>query len=153
MDLKSNNCYKCKWKRSVAGNCHIECVRPDPDMTGDPHGMKNGWFIYPMLFDPIWMTKECINFHDKEDETVSISKKANLEWLIERDGNVIGLAVDARNVPETTIAMTEWKYGQRPVIILRRFVKDDPGLVSEILDKLSKIAPPEEFEVVYHGEV
>jgi len=31
-------------------------------MTGNAHGVKNGWFIYPLLFDPIWKTKECDNF-------------------------------------------------------------------------------------------
>ena len=55
-------CGKCIHKRSVPGNCHIECAKPDPDMTGDPHGIKNGWFIYPLLFDPTWATKDCDNF-------------------------------------------------------------------------------------------
>lgn len=59
------NCYKCVYKRNVPGNAHIKCNNPDPDMTGDPHGIRNGWYIYPMLFDPIWRTKECINFEEK----------------------------------------------------------------------------------------
>lgn len=59
------NCYKCKNKREVPGNAHIKCVKPDPKMTGDPHGIRNGWFIYPSLFDPVWRTKECDNFEGK----------------------------------------------------------------------------------------
>ncbi len=59
------NCYKCKYKQTVPGNAHIMCTKPDPKMTGDPHGIRNGWFIYPVLFDPIWRTKECDNFEEK----------------------------------------------------------------------------------------
>jgi len=60
-----NNCNKCKHRRSVPGNTHISCAKPDPNMTGDPHGIKNGWFIYPILFDPTWMTKKCNNYETK----------------------------------------------------------------------------------------
>lgn len=61
---RKDNCYKCKYKRNVQGNCHIKCDNPDPDMKGNPHGMKNGWFYYPALFDPIWKAKECKNFEE-----------------------------------------------------------------------------------------
>lgn len=61
------NCYKCIHKRSVPGNCHIQCVKPDPEMTGLPHGIKNGWFIYPLLFDPIWKTKDCTTYEAKSE--------------------------------------------------------------------------------------
>ena len=60
--LVKNDCYKCVHRRNVPGNCHIECVNPDIDMTGDPHGIKQGWFMYPILFDPSWMTSKCKNF-------------------------------------------------------------------------------------------
>lgn len=55
-------CYKCKSKRDVSGNAHIKCVNPDSNMSGNAHGIKNGWFYYPMLFDPVWMGKVCSNF-------------------------------------------------------------------------------------------
>ncbi|MCK5601997.1 hypothetical protein KAR91_09015 [Candidatus Pacearchaeota archaeon] len=60
-----DECYQCVNKRPVPGNCHIDCANPDPEMTGDPHGMKNGWFIYPFCFDPVWKTKDCVNFESK----------------------------------------------------------------------------------------
>jgi hypothetical protein len=40
---------------------------PDPDMTGSVHGIINGWFLYPISFDPIWKTKDCNNFEERED--------------------------------------------------------------------------------------
>ena len=63
-----NNCRKCKHSRRVAGNTHIQCIKPDPKMTGNKHGIEKGWFYYPVLFDPVWATKECDNFERIEDE-------------------------------------------------------------------------------------
>lgn len=60
-DLK-NECYQCVSHKKVPGNCHIGCGNPDPNMQGDPHGVRNGWFFYPILFDPTWKAKLCSNF-------------------------------------------------------------------------------------------
>lgn len=61
-----NECWSCTNKRSVAGNAHIKCVKPDKNMTGDSHGIQQGWFIYPLLFDPTWKTKLCDNYESKK---------------------------------------------------------------------------------------
>ncbi len=60
------SCYNCVNRRNVPGNTHISCAKPDPAMTGDPHGIRRGWFMYPLLFDPVWRTKECDNWESKE---------------------------------------------------------------------------------------
>jgi hypothetical protein len=59
-------------------------VNPDKEMTGDPHGIKKGWFFYPLLFDPTWKTKKCSNFcpiryavSDAVSSAVSGEKKPN----------------------------------------------------------------------------
>ena len=67
--MVKTNCYKCINRRDVSGNTHIKCVNPDPEMTGNTHGINRGWFIYPILFDPVWMTKECCNFEAKNEES------------------------------------------------------------------------------------
>jgi len=67
-------CSSCKHKRTVPGDAHIRCANPDPDMTGYPHGIRQGWFYYPVLFDPVWMTKECNNYECK-DETLKTNEK------------------------------------------------------------------------------
>ena len=64
---KQNECWICAHKRPVAGNCHIRCVKPDSEMRGDPHGIRNGWFIYPSLFDPVWKEVDCRNFKERVD--------------------------------------------------------------------------------------
>ena len=60
-------CYSCAHKRAVPGNAHIACANPDPAMTGHPHGVKHGWFMYPLLFDPVWKARECANYQKKEE--------------------------------------------------------------------------------------
>ena len=58
----NTNCYKCKFKHNIPGDSHISCSNPDPLMTAKEHGIRMGWFIYPINFDPAWRTKECDNF-------------------------------------------------------------------------------------------
>ena len=60
-----DNCFKCKHKRNIPGDCHISCAKPDIDMKGNPHGIKHGWFRYPYNFDPTWKAKECQNWEAK----------------------------------------------------------------------------------------
>ena len=57
-----NNCYDCIHKRSVPGNTHIGCTNPDMNVQGDLRATVKGWFFYPILFDPVWMTTKCSNF-------------------------------------------------------------------------------------------
>jgi hypothetical protein len=58
-------CYDCSHKENVPGDAHIFCNKYDKSITGDPHGIRKGWFFYPVLFDPVWMTSECKNFEKK----------------------------------------------------------------------------------------
>ena len=60
-----NECYRCKNHRDIPGDAHISCAKPDPKMTGNPHGIRNGWFAYPYNFDPVWATKKCENYEPR----------------------------------------------------------------------------------------
>ena len=59
---KMTECCSCKNRRNIPGDCHLSCVKPDPNMTGNPHGIRNGWFFYPFNFDPTWKEKNCANY-------------------------------------------------------------------------------------------
>jgi hypothetical protein len=72
-DKRKDDCFECKFKESVPGNYHIKCNKPDPEMTGNAHGIREGWFYYPMLFDPIWKTKECSNFQSNKVVSEAVS--------------------------------------------------------------------------------
>ncbi len=60
-----NECSDCSNKREVAGNALIQCIKPDSKMVGNKYGIKNGWFYYPILFDPVWKESKCANFENK----------------------------------------------------------------------------------------
>jgi len=61
----TTECWTCLHRREVPGNAHIQCEKPDPDMTGNAHGISRGWFFYPALFDPTWKTALCRNYEAK----------------------------------------------------------------------------------------
>lgn len=55
-------CYQCRHMQAVPGNTHIACARPCDVVRGHPHGIANAWFLYPLLYDPTWMTVDCTTF-------------------------------------------------------------------------------------------
>ena len=69
----AEQCYGCIHSQDVPGNAHIRCGSPCARMSGDSHGVENGWFMYPKLFDPVWRTSECANFHPKNSESNAVS--------------------------------------------------------------------------------
>ena len=52
---KGPNCYKCKHRKTIPGDS-LKAI-------GNPHGIKSGWFMWPMNFDPIWLDL-CNGFED-----------------------------------------------------------------------------------------
>lgn len=92
--MSNPNCYDCKWRRNIPGDTHSECVHPKIsgadrlltpiilmsgsqnapaqkrlNVTGDPHGIRRGWFAWPLNFDPVWL-QTCDGFEGKEVETM-----------------------------------------------------------------------------------
>lgn len=58
-------CYTCIHRRTIPGDTHSSCAAPTGTIVqGDAHGVKNGWFIYPYNFDPIWLI-ECNGYTPK----------------------------------------------------------------------------------------
>jgi len=69
------NCYSCKHRAALVGDAHSSCqhqaANPIAAMVfmagqtefkikqihirGNPHGVRSGWFIWPMNFDPLWL--------------------------------------------------------------------------------------------------
>ena len=62
---KMNECYQCIHRRTIPDDAHSRCVNPDPNMKGYQHGIKSGWFMYPVNFDPVWKEVDCANFEEK----------------------------------------------------------------------------------------
>ena len=70
-----NECWSCKHRREVPYNAHIRCAKPDSTMQGNPHGIKNGWFFYPLCFDPVWKEKDCSNYQTSEAVSDAVSQE------------------------------------------------------------------------------
>lgn len=78
------NCYKCKYRDGVPGDAHSCCKHPvaspiymmffmsgksaiaskDFTIRGNTHGVRSGWFTWPVNFDPVWL-EECTLFEQK----------------------------------------------------------------------------------------
>jgi hypothetical protein len=85
------DCYNCKFRGTVAGSAHSSCnvirssgdeksrelelllaagsVRltdgeDNPMVKLNPHGIKNGWAMWPLDFDPVWVD-DCKFFNQK----------------------------------------------------------------------------------------
>ena len=82
------NCYECKWRADIGHwDCHSKCIHldiggeimglamaagvikwpPKMNVSGNKHGIKNGWFNFPANFDPVWL-ETCNGFERKEVE-------------------------------------------------------------------------------------
>jgi len=92
--MNKPDCYACQHRREVPGDAHSRCVHPaigelQPEDIllalcgkGSPawqkaadelkiqanyHGIKQGWFAWPMNFDPTWLGR-CEGFKKDEEE-------------------------------------------------------------------------------------
>jgi len=80
------NCYECKFRGNVPGDAHSCCKYPgnktglfdyfSPEnrdnaealkIRGNQHGVRSGWFIWPVNFDPVWL-ENCDGFVSKEEK-------------------------------------------------------------------------------------
>jgi hypothetical protein len=86
-------CYKCKHHGHVANSRHSSCRHPEAQrivqsgetlmalmkgyveksrvnqvtaikVEAEPHGIQNGWFVWPFNFDPLWL-KSCNGFEEE----------------------------------------------------------------------------------------
>lgn len=62
--MSKPNCYDCIHRRSVPGDAHSSCANQTAKVTGSPHGIRMGWFYWPVNFDPTWL-QSCDGFGPK----------------------------------------------------------------------------------------
>ena len=94
--MEAPNCYKCKHRGSVPGDAHSCCNYPgtktgmfdifsNGDMItklgirGDDHGIRNGWFMWPVNFDPSWLIS-CNGFFHKDLQDLELTEAKPLKW-------------------------------------------------------------------------
>lgn len=83
--MDNPNCYKCKYQGSVVGSSHSYCKYPGTktdmfdfcmpinrelakklQIEANPHGVRMGWFTWPVNFDPVWLMN-CNGFEAKPE--------------------------------------------------------------------------------------
>lgn len=66
-------CYDgCAYRGGIPGNCHTRCLfdwakSKLPLPKGNEHGIRNGWYMFPLNFDPVWMEEECKAYSAEKD--------------------------------------------------------------------------------------
>jgi len=84
--MSKPKCYQCEYRDEITGDAHSCCKHPKAvenelaiimsALTGksldlplkikaNPHGVRNGWFNWPVNFDPVWL-ENCDGFKQKE---------------------------------------------------------------------------------------
>jgi hypothetical protein len=61
------DCYKCVHRLMVPGDAHSRCNNFQAKVSGNPSGIKHGWFMWPLNFDPTWLVS-CDGFSDKPED-------------------------------------------------------------------------------------
>ena len=62
--MNAPDCYKCIHRHLLIGDAHSACDALKAKVKGDRHGIKNGWFFWPINFDPVWL-ESCNSFETK----------------------------------------------------------------------------------------
>lgn len=78
--VKCPNCYKCAHRRELPGDAHSRCNNHKAHVTANPHGVRMGWFLWPLNFDPTWLVS-CDGFSTDEKDKNAETKK--LDPMIE----------------------------------------------------------------------
>ena len=78
-------CSVCVYKRNVPGNAHIQCAfdwlkalksgHVNMLPLGNGYGIGQGWYMFPVLYDPIWQVMKCQAFNTVIDDRFSLDGK------------------------------------------------------------------------------
>jgi len=77
--MKKQNCYECVHRLEIPGDAHSRCNNHSAKVKGNPHGIRNGWFMWPLNFDPVWLDS-CDGFSDNPKDKKT---RAELDPLAE----------------------------------------------------------------------
>lgn len=68
-----SNCRECVHMVELPGDCHIRCNNHSAKVLGHPHGVRKGWFRWPVNFDPVWLL-ECDGFSADKADRIPLKK-------------------------------------------------------------------------------
>ena len=73
--MSRQQCYSCAYRTSVPGSAHSRCTfnfskANIPMPQGAAHGIRNGWWLFPLNYDPTWMEGDCGAQSDNADKSL-----------------------------------------------------------------------------------
>lgn len=74
------HCWNCAYRKEIPGDAHFACIRSFTDVKPpeqDPYGVRGGWCMFPINFDPTWLGK-CDGFSEMKDESKVQSEFAGM---------------------------------------------------------------------------
>lgn len=79
-------CSTCAYKTSIPGDSHIGCSfawekSENNPPKADSHGIKMGWYTFPINFDPAWQQEECKS-HSKVKEPDMVTQVNPLQSIL-----------------------------------------------------------------------
>ena len=82
-----NNCHNCAYKSNIPGDTHISCrfnwaKSNEKPPEGNLHGIRKGWYNFPMNYDPTWMIDECKKFSSTIDKEMYLDSFDFLSALL-----------------------------------------------------------------------
>ena len=80
--MSENNCYNCGYRGKLPGSAHSSCKfdwakSEVPEPQGKAWGIQNGWWYFPVNFDPVRMLDEC-EAHSENVELDMVIEKHDL---------------------------------------------------------------------------
>lgn len=73
------NCYNCVHRGTLPGDAHSRCNNITAKVVGHEHGIRSGWFMWPLNYDPTWLIS-CDGFSDNPEDK---KPKAKIDPLAE----------------------------------------------------------------------
>lgn len=71
--MEKPNCYDCVHCLPCPGDAHKRCNNKEANVTGNSHGIRMGWFLWPVNFDPTWL-ESCDGFSDNPEDKKPIQE-------------------------------------------------------------------------------
>ncbi len=94
--MSKTDCYQCKFKSNIPGNCHISCTKTTPQISMlfavlsfsdipafqealkkyygfevDHHPIQQGWFQFPLNYSSNWIQGNCMHFEKIDIKEIS----------------------------------------------------------------------------------
>lgn len=79
--MSKSNCYECIHRGALPGSCHSRCRNISAKVKMNPYGVKSGWGLWPIDFDPIWV-ESCDGFSQDTADKIEGGEDDELMGLL-----------------------------------------------------------------------